>query len=108
MADADDTPGRVDPAALTGGSGSLSLSVPKSADEAEAAAIAAAINAHLRAEAAAAADDGEGDGGPDWTDTRWVFTGRLRRMGSWAPQAHQVPENAPRDPWTAAGRADRF
>ena len=80
------------------------LSIPDDADDAEAAAIAAAVAAHLRdgelAAAAAAADDDEG-----WEGNRWSFAGRIDRLRG---RSVRVPTNAPTDPWTAAGRADRL
>jgi hypothetical protein len=85
------------------------LSIPEHADDAEAAAIAAAVAAHLRdgergprgaAAAAAAADDN-----PDWEGKRWSFAGRVDRLQN---RSVRVPVDAPTDPWTAAGRADRF
>ena len=80
------------------------LSIPDDADDAEAAAIAAAVAAHIRdgelaaAAAAAAEDDG-------WQGNRWSFAGRVARLRG---RSVRVPTNAPTDPWTAAGRADRF
>jgi len=80
------------------------LSIPDDADDAEAAAIAVAVAAHLRdgerAAAAAAADDE-----PDWEGERWSFAGRVDRLQN---RSVRVPVDAPTDPWTAAGRADRF
>ena len=69
----------------------------------EAAAIAAVIAAHRhdRAVAAAAATDGD----DEWTDRRWRFAGRLSAVRG---RPARVPETAPSDPWTAAGRSDRF
>ncbi|MGQ3329764.1 MULTISPECIES: hypothetical protein [Halorubrum] len=82
-----------------------SLSIPDDAGDAEAAAIAAAVAAHLRdgerAAAAAAAANDE----PDWEGERWSFAGRVDRLQS---RSVRVPVDAPTDPWTAAGRADRF
>jgi hypothetical protein len=84
------------------------LSIPDDADDAEAAAIAAAIAAHLsdaeRAAAAVAAAAAKSE--PTWDGRKWRFAGRLdstadRRIG-------RVPDGAPTDAWTAAGRADRF
>ncbi|ELZ07144.1 hypothetical protein C479_15212 [Halovivax asiaticus JCM 14624] len=83
--------------------GDVSLSVPPSATPAETAAIAVAIGAHLRdRELAAAAADG-----PDetWDGERWAFAGRLDALGE---RSSRVPTAAPMDPWTAAGRRDRF
>jgi len=80
------------------------LSIPDDADDAEAAAIAAAVAAHLRdTELAAAAAAADGDGG--WDGKRWSFAGRVDRL---CGRTVRVPTNTPTDPWTAAGRADRF
>jgi hypothetical protein len=81
------------------------LALPDDADDAEAAAVAVAVAAHLRdgeLAAAAAADDEADDG---WEGERWSFAGRIDRFGG---RSTRVPKNAPTDPWTAAGRADRF
>ena len=84
---------------------SRSLSIPADADDDEAAAIAAAVGAHLRdgerAAAAAAAADDE----PTWEGERWTFAGRVEQSQG---RSVRVPESAPRDAWTAAGRTDRF
>jgi len=81
------------------------LTVPDAADDAEAAAIAAAVAAHLRdGELAAAAATAE-DADEGWDGERWSFAGRVDRLTN---RSVRVPENAPTDPWTAAGRADRF
>jgi hypothetical protein len=77
-------------------------SVPD-ADEAEAAAIAVALGAHLRDRVIAAAADGPED--PGWNERRWAYAGRLGRH---ANRTVRVPETAPSDPWTTAGRIDRF
>ncbi|WP_435073994.1 hypothetical protein [Halorubrum sp. HHNYT27] len=79
------------------------LTIPDDADDAEAAAIAAAVAAHLRdreAAAAAAADDDRG-----WDGKRWSFAGRVDRLTG---RSIRVPTDAPTDPWTAAGRVERF
>ena len=81
----------------------VSLSIPETATEEEAAAIAATIGAHLRdleLAAAAAAADVE-----TWDGKRWSFAGRLESQQG---HAGRVPLNAPTDPWSAAGRTDRF
>ncbi|OYR53858.1 hypothetical protein [Halorubrum halodurans] len=81
------------------------LRIPDDADDEEAAAIAVAVAAHLRdreAAAAAAADEG-GDSG--WRGDRWGFAGRLESVRG---RRARVPEDAPSDPWAAAGRLDRF
>jgi len=79
------------------------LSIPDDADDAEAAAIAAAVAAHLRDGELAAAAAADGDGG--WDGKRWSFAGRVDRLRG---RAVHVPTHAPTDPWTAAGRLDRF
>jgi len=80
------------------------LAIPDDADDAEAAAIAAAVAAHLRdgelAAAAAATDEETG-----WEGKRWAFADRVDRLTG---RSVRVPTEAPTDPWTAAGRADRF
>lgn len=84
------------------------LSIPADADDEEAAAITAAIAAHVSdgeraaAAVAAAAETSE----PTWDGERWRFAGRMestsgRRIG-------RVPDGAPTDGWTAAGRVDRI
>ena len=79
------------------------LSIPDDADDDEAAAIAAAVGAHLRdAERAAAA---AGDAEPTWEGKRWAFAGRVERSQG---RSVRVPQNAPTDAWSAAGRTDRF
>ncbi|RAW44435.1 acc operon protein [Halorubrum sp. 48-1-W] len=78
------------------------LSIPDDADDAEAAAIAVAVAAHLRDREAAAAADDEATG---WHGDRWGFAGRLESVRG---RRARVPETAPADPWTAAGRLDRF
>jgi hypothetical protein len=84
---------------------SYDIDVPDDATDEEAAAIAAAVSAHLRAEAAAraAADD---DGEATWDGKRWTFAGRVN--GLQGRRSARVPERAPTDAWTAAGRTDRF
>ncbi|QAU13439.1 hypothetical protein EKH57_12355 [Halorubrum sp. BOL3-1] len=82
------------------------LSIPDDAGDDEAAAIVAAVAAHLRdgelaaaaAAAAAASDDG-------CDEDRWGFAGRIDRLHR---RRVRVPVDAPPDPWTAAGRSDRF
>ncbi|EMA57087.1 hypothetical protein [Halorubrum lipolyticum] len=82
------------------------LSIPDDADDAEAAAIAAAVAAHVRdGERAAAAAAAAADDEPDWEGERWAFAGRVDRLQN---RSVRVPVGAPTDPWTAAGRADRF
>lgn len=81
------------------------LTIPDDADDAEAAAIAAAVAAHLRDGELAAAAAAETDAETGWEGERWAFAGRVDRLSG---RSVRVPENAPTDPWTAAGRADRF
>jgi hypothetical protein len=82
----------------------MSLDVAPDADPDEAAAIAAAVRARVRElEALAVAE--EADDEPDWDGERWAFAGRLDALGG---RSARVPEGTPRDPWTAAGRSDRF
>lgn len=80
------------------------IDVPEDASEEEAAAIAAAVSAHLarmEAEAAAAAEESE----ETWDGEKWAFAGRLDALGEGAAR---VPDGAPTDAWSAAGRRDRF
>jgi hypothetical protein len=80
------------------------LSIPDDARDDEAAAIAAAVAAHLRdgeLAAAAAASDADDDRDED----RWGFAARIDRLHR---RRVRVPVDAPTDPWTAAGRSDRF
>ena len=80
------------------------LRVPETASSAEAAAIAAVVGAHLRDQQAAAAAEGDGEE-PTWDGERFAFAGRLSGLGL---GERRVPENAPTDRWTAAGRTDRY
>ena len=80
------------------------LSIPDDADDDEAAAIAAAVAAHLRdGELAAAAAAGDADDGR--SEDRWGLAARVERLHR---RRVRVPADAPADPWTAAGRSDRF
>ncbi|TKX78413.1 hypothetical protein EXE53_21315 [Halorubrum sp. SD626R] len=95
-----DRTGQTSPDLLAG------LTIPDDADDAEAAAIAAAVAAHLRdGEAAAAAAAAAGESADDWKGDRWSFVGRIDRLQR---RRVRVADGAPTDPWTAAGRADRF
>ncbi|WP_129113278.1 acc operon protein [Halegenticoccus tardaugens] len=78
------------------------LDLPADADSEEAAAIVAAIGAHLRDQelAAAAEDDAE-----TWDGERWTFAGRVDQLQG---RNVRVPDRAPTDAWTAAGRTARF
>ncbi|WP_247000095.1 hypothetical protein [Halosolutus gelatinilyticus] len=82
----------------------VAIDIPDAADDEEAAAIAVAVGAHLHdhalAAAAAAASDEE-----TWDDKRWAFAGRVRAQQH---KTVRVPRDSPIDPWSAAGRTDRF
>jgi len=80
------------------------LRIPDTATDEEAAAIAAAVGAHLQAERAAAAAAAREDSA-SWDGERWRFAGRVAATGG---RPARVPEGAPTDAWSAAGRADRF
>lgn len=82
----------------------LELDIPETADEEEAAAIAVAIGAHLHDHALAAAA-AAASGEESWDGKRWSFAGRVR---SQQQRTVRVPRDAPTNPWTAAGRTDRF
>ncbi|QRV15307.1 hypothetical protein [Haloterrigena salifodinae] len=82
----------------------VELDVPDDANDEETAAIAAAIGAHLHDQALAAAA-AAADGAETWDDKRWSFAGRVR---SQQHRTVRVPRETPTDPWTAAGRTDRF
>lgn len=92
--------GPIDPAAAIAVDSDREFWIPPDATELEAAAIAAAIAAYLseRERAAGEAED-------RWDGDRWTFAGQLERIGR---HSERVPPTAPRDPWTASGRADRF
>lgn len=47
----------------------------------------------------------EVEGESDWNRSRWAFAGRLAAVRG---RSDRVPLGAPTDPWTAAGRTDRF
>jgi hypothetical protein len=89
----------------------LALTVPEDASDEEAAAIAAAVQSHVSALAAAAAaaqaaEDGDDDGeSADWTGRKWAFAGRVEGLGG---RSVRVPDGAPADAWSAAGRRERF
>ncbi|WP_254544553.1 acc operon protein [Halomarina pelagica] len=81
----------------------MRIGLPEDADSDEAAAIVAALNAHLSRQAALLAANGEE--GETWDGRRWAFAGRVEATRR---RTRRVPEFAPTDPWTAAGRAERF
>jgi len=82
----------------------MNIEGPEDATAEETAAVAAAVASHvsdMQARAAAASKD-EDD---SWDGERWTFAGRLDNTGR---SGERVPRGAPRDPWTASGRTDRF
>lgn len=83
------------------------LTIPSDANDEQAAAIVAAVAAHLRdQEAIAIAAANAGDGGVEsWEGDRWNFTGRIEALQD---RTIRVPDGAPTDRWSAAGRTDRF
>lgn len=81
--------------------GEASVTIPDDASSEEAAAIVAAIGAHLR-DLDDAADDEEDE---TWHGKRWSFAGRVRAQQG---RTIRVPTAAPTNPWSAAGRADRY
>lgn len=82
--------------------GSRELRIPADASPDEAAAITAAVEQWLAAEARAA---GSGSTPADaWNGRRFAFAGRLEKLTG---EPVRVPDWAPTDPWTAAGRLGR-
>lgn len=84
---------------------SIAASLPDASSD-EAAAIAVAIGAHVtdqqRAAAAAAAASTSEE---TWRGKEWAFSNRIRDT----QQRHvDVPDDAPTDAWSAAGRTDRM
>ena len=83
----------------------VAAALPADASADEAAAVAVAIGAHMtdqeRAAAAAAAASGE----ETWRGKEWSFSNRIRDT----QKRHvDVRDEAPTDPWSAAGRTDRM
>ena len=78
------------------------LEIPDDATTEEAAAIAAVIGAHLHDLARLAAAQSEET---SWDGSRWQFAGRIHAQQQ---RTVRVPMDAPTDPWTAAGRTNRF
>ena len=81
------------------------LDISDTATPEETAAIAAAVDAYLSAEALAVAAATGDDESETWDGDRWRFRGRMEALGG---RAGRVPGGAPREPWRAAGRTDRF
>ena len=82
--------------------GNVDVSIPDDASDEEAAAIAAAVRSHLAALAAAEASEDEEE---TWDGKKWGFAGRVEGLGG---RSVRVPDGAPTDAWTAAGRRERF
>lgn len=76
------------------------LDIPESAGPDEAAAIAAVIRAHV-----AASEDETATDDWSWSPDRWSYAGRIEALQG---RRVRVPVDSPRDPWSAAGRTDRF
>jgi hypothetical protein len=83
----------------------MELDIPDDADDAEAAAIAAAVGAHVHDGDVAAAAAAAGTETADWRGKEWTFAGRIDGLQG---RSIRVPQTAPTDDWTAAGRTDRF
>lgn len=83
--------------------GSRELRIPADASPDEAAAITAAVERWLAAEAEATGS--ETPSAESWDGRRFAFAGRLVKL---TDEPVRVPNGAPTDPWTAAGRSERF
>ncbi|MDY6817790.1 MAG: acc operon protein [Halobacteriales archaeon] len=81
------------------------LHLPETVDPEEAAAITAAIRTLLREERATAVAAESSDTTDSWSGNRWTFAGRMAALQG---RTSRAPDGAPTDPWTAAGRTDRF
>ncbi|MFP8952496.1 hypothetical protein ACLI4Z_05905 [Natrialbaceae archaeon A-arb3/5] len=81
------------------------LEIADDATDEEAAAIAAVVGAHLHDHALAAAAAAAESEEETWDERRWAFAGRVADQQQ---RTVRVPLDAPTDPWTAAGRTDRF
>ena len=92
--------GPIDPEATITLGSERQLWIPPDATEVETAAIAAAVAAYLTDRERTNESESE-----DWRGDRWRFAGRLNALGR---DSERVPGDAPQDPWTASGRADRF
>ena len=79
------------------------LRLPPDATPDEAAAITAAVEQWLAAETRAAGDGATAD--DPWIGRRFGFAGRLEKLTG---EPARLPVGAPADPWTAAGRRERF
>ena len=77
--------------------------VPAGATSEETAAIIAALETYLDDHRRDSSDDEDRD--ENWHGNRWSFAGRLGRHSR---RSRRVPTYAPSDPWTAAGRSDRY
>lgn len=78
------------------------VAIPPDATAQEAAAIAVAISTSLRDEAAAEEDEAAAE---TWDGRRFTFAGRVESLTG---RQVRVPDDAPRDGWTAIGRVERL
>jgi hypothetical protein len=76
----------------------MDIDIPEDAGPDEAAAIAAVVSAHLRT-------GGEEERSEGWDGRRFRFGGRVATLQR---REVRVPDSAPTDPWTAAGRTTRM
>lgn len=81
------------------------LRFPETVEPEEAAAITAVIRTLLREERTAAKAAESAERSETWDGNRWTFAGRMEVLQG---RATKAPDGAPTDPWTAAGRTDRF
>lgn len=82
----------------------MHLDIPDDADTEEAAAIVAAVTQHL-VDVAAAQAEAAAETEETWQGEKWAYQGKLNALGE---PAARVPDGAPTDAWTAAGRRDRY
>jgi hypothetical protein len=79
----------------------MAMKLPEDANADEAAAIAVALQTYLRDQEA----DGDDESGREWPGRRWAFAGKMRGLQG---RPVRVPNGAPTDEWTAAGRTDQL
>jgi len=87
------------------GTSRYNVDIPEDASEDEAAAIVAAVGAHVRDREAAAAAAAAASEEETWDGEKWSFAGRVEALQG---RTVRVPDGAPTDAWSAAGRTDRF
>ncbi len=76
----------------------MRVELPESATADEAAAIVAAVDAHL-------SSTGDDEAESTWDGARFRFAGRIETLQD---RRVRVPDGAPTDAWSAAGRTDRM